>query len=44
MARLWDLGERLLEELDRLHPFGQGNPEPCSDCRHRAGRGAAGLW
>ena len=23
-----DLGERLLEELDRLHPFGQGNPEP----------------
>jgi len=23
-----DLGESLLEELDRLHPFGQGNPEP----------------
>jgi single-stranded-DNA-specific exonuclease len=23
-----DLGERLLEELDRLHPFGQGNSEP----------------
>ena len=23
-----DLGERVLEELDRLHPFGQGNPEP----------------
>ena len=23
-----DLGEPLLEELDRLHPFGQGNPEP----------------
>lgn len=23
-----DLGESLLEELDRLHPFGQGNSEP----------------
>ncbi len=23
-----DLGESLLEELDRLHPFGQGNAEP----------------
>ena len=23
-----DLGETLLEELDRLHPFGQGNTEP----------------
>ncbi len=23
-----ELGESLLEELDRLHPFGQGNPEP----------------
>ncbi|MDQ8208094.1 single-stranded-DNA-specific exonuclease RecJ [Coraliomargarita sp. SDUM461003] len=23
-----DLGEALLDELDRLHPFGQGNPEP----------------
>lgn len=23
-----DLGEHLLEELDRLHPFGQGNAEP----------------
>ena len=23
-----ELGEGLLEELDRLHPFGQGNPEP----------------
>jgi single-stranded-DNA-specific exonuclease len=23
-----DLDESLLEELDRLHPFGQGNPEP----------------
>ena len=23
-----DLGEGLLEELDRLHPFGQGNSEP----------------
>lgn len=23
-----ELGERLLEELDRLHPFGQGNREP----------------
>ena len=23
-----DLGESLLEELDRMHPFGQGNPEP----------------
>ena len=25
---LADLNENLLEELDRLHPFGQGNPEP----------------
>ncbi len=25
---LADLGESLLEELDRLHPFGQGNAEP----------------
>ncbi|MDQ8194832.1 single-stranded-DNA-specific exonuclease RecJ [Coraliomargarita sp. SDUM461004] len=23
-----DLSESLLDELDRLHPFGQGNPEP----------------
>lgn len=23
-----DIGENLLRELDRLHPFGQGNPEP----------------
>ncbi len=23
-----DLNEKLLDELDRLHPFGQGNPEP----------------
>ena len=23
-----DLGERLLEELDSLHPFGQGNSDP----------------
>lgn len=23
-----DLNERLLDELDRMHPFGQGNPEP----------------
>lgn len=23
-----DLNERLLNELERLHPFGQGNPEP----------------
>lgn len=23
-----DLAESLLEELDRMHPFGQGNPEP----------------
>jgi len=23
-----DLNEKLLEDLDRLHPFGQGNPEP----------------
>lgn len=23
-----DIGEPLMDELDRLHPFGQGNPEP----------------
>ena len=23
-----DIGEPLMEELDQLHPFGQGNPEP----------------